>query len=69
MPGVVVTTAVRTGPNGANIAPSSTFFVCGSAERGPTDVAKLITSTSDFEEIYGTYSSSYTLHQHVRTYF
>jgi hypothetical protein len=69
MPGVVVTTAVRTGPNGANVAPSSTFFVCGTAQRGPTDEAKLITSVSDFEEVYGTYVSSNTLHQHVRTFF
>jgi hypothetical protein len=69
MPGVVVTTAVRTGPAGANIAPASTFFVCGTAERGSIVEAKLVTSVADFEELYGAYNGSYTLHQHVRTFF
>lgn len=69
MPGVVVTTAVRTGPAGANVAPASTFFVCGTAERGSTTEAKLVTSVADFEEMYGVYNGSYTLHQHVRTFF
>ena len=62
MPGVVVTTAVRTGPTGVTIAPSSTWFVAGTAERGSTTAARLVTSLSDFEAMYGDYNASYTLH-------
>lgn len=69
MPGVVVTTAVRTGPTGAGVAPASTYFVCGTAERGPVAEARKVASLSDFEEVYGDYNSSYTLHQNVQTFF
>ena len=69
MPGVVVTTGVRTGPTGVVVAPSSTWFVAGTAQRGPTNAAKLVTSLSDFETFYGTYDSAFTLHQQVKTYF
>lgn len=69
MPGVVVTTAVRTGPSTTNVAPASTFFVAGTAERGPTDEAKLVTSLAEFEVRYGGYTSSGTLHQQVQTFF
>lgn len=69
MPGVVVTTGVRTGPTGVIVAPSSTWFAAGTAERGPTDVAKLVTSLADFETYYGEYNASNTLHQHIQTYF
>ena len=69
MPGVVVTTAVRTGPSTANVAPTSTFFVAGTAQRGPTAQAKLVTSLADFETRYGNYTASGTLHQQVQTFF
>lgn len=69
MPGVVVTTGVRTGPSGVVIAPSSTWFVAGTAERGPTTVAKAVASLAEFETYYGDYNSSFTLHQQVQTYF
>jgi hypothetical protein len=78
MPGVVVTTGVRTGPSNAAVAPASTFFLCGTAERGPigynaaTDAlgtATLVTSLADFEAYYGGYNSSNTLHQHAQTFF
>lgn len=69
MPGVVVTTGVRTGPAAAPVAPASTFFLCGSAERGPEAEAKLVTSLTEFETYYGDYNSSFTLHQHAKTYF
>ena len=36
MPGVVVNTGVRVGGTGVEVAPSSTFFVVGTAERGRT---------------------------------
>lgn len=69
MPGVVVTTGVRTGPTGVVVAPSSTWFAAGTAQRGPTAKAQLVTSLSDFETYYGTYDASFTLHQQVKTYF
>lgn len=69
MPGVVVTTAVRTGPNVTNTAPASTFFVCGTAERGSTTEAKLVTSLAEFEALYGGYTASTTLHPQIQTYF
>jgi len=69
MPGVVVTTAVRTGPSTINVAPASTFFVAGTAKRGATDEAKLVTSIADFEVRYGGYTADGTLHQQVQTFF
>jgi hypothetical protein len=69
MPGVVVTTAVRTGPSTINVAPASTFFVAGTAERGATGEAKLVTSLADFEVRYGGYTADGTLHQQVQTFF
>lgn len=69
MPGVVVTTAVRTGPSTTNVAASSTYFLVGTAERGPTNAARLINSAAEFETWYGGYNASYTLQQQVKTYF
>lgn len=69
MPGVVVTTAVRTGPNAINVAPASTFFAVGISERGVTNVPKLVTSLAEFEALYGGYIATGTLHQQVQTFF
>lgn len=69
MPGVNVTTGVRVGPTGVDAAPASTFFIVGTAERGPVDEAMTVTSMSQFEAIYGGFSSSFTLNDNVRTYF
>ncbi len=69
MPGVSVTTAIRSGPSGANIAPASSYFVVGSAERGPVDVPVSVTSLADFELYYGGYNASFTLHQQVQLFF
>jgi hypothetical protein len=69
MPGVVVTTAVRTGPNTTNTAPASTFFVAGTAERGSISEAKLVNSLAEFEALYGGYTAAGTLHQQVQTFF
>jgi hypothetical protein len=69
MPGVIVTTAVRTGPSTTNVAPASTFFVAGTSERGTTSEAQLVTSLAEFESRYGGYTASGTLHQQVQTYF
>ena len=69
MPGVYVTSGVRTGPTTAAVAPASTFFVTGTAERGPIDVAKSVASLSEFQTYYGSYNSAYSLQQHVQTFF
>jgi len=69
MPGVVVTTAVRTGPSSANVTPSASFFVVGQTERGPSDEAVLVTSIADFEEKFGNYVSYGYVHPQVQTYF
>lgn len=69
MPGVRVTTGVRTGPSGVTVAPASTFFIVGTAERGPIDEAVLVQSVADFLGYYGDYNSSYSLYQQVQTFF
>jgi uncharacterized protein len=69
MPGLVVTTGVRVGSTGTADAPSSSFFVSGTAERGPTDDYRLVRSVGEFESIYGEYDSTGTLYQHLQTFF
>jgi hypothetical protein len=69
MPGVVVTTAVRTGPSVANVTPSATFFIVGRTERGPSDEAVLVTSLADYEEQFGSYVAYGVVHQQMQTYF
>jgi hypothetical protein len=69
MPGVSVTTAVRTGPAAGNVTPSATFFVVGMAERGPTDRPVRVISLADFESKFGGYVSYGYLHPTIQTYF
>jgi len=70
MPGVVISTAVRTGPSSATVRESSQLFVVGLAERGPSDEAVLVQSLAEFENIFGGFflSTSY-LHPTVETFF
>ena len=69
MPGVVVTTAVRTGPALAGVNPAATFFVAGMAQRGPTDEAVQVLSLADFESKYGGYVAYGYLHSTIQTFF
>ena len=69
MPGVVVNTGVRVGGTGVEVAPSSTFFVVGTAFRGRTATPFAIRSMADFENEFGGYDSNCTLHQHLETFF
>ena len=69
MPGLVVTTGVRVGSTGTADVPSSSLFITGTAERGPTDDYRLIGSVSELETIYGTYDATATLYQHLKTFF
>jgi hypothetical protein len=78
MPGVVVSTGVRSGPQAVTASPSSTYFLVGSAERGPTvyqggstttTAPQLVTSMAEFSTYFGSYSSSNTLWQNAKIFF
>lgn len=68
MPGVNVTTAVRTGPVGTGDVVAGQVFLVGEAERGPTDEPTLLRSFSDYTTYYGNYQSG-NLYSHVKTFF
>jgi hypothetical protein len=69
MPGVVISTAVRTGPSSPTVRESSQAFFIGLADRGPTDSAVKVASIEEFEDIYGGYVSYAYLHPTVETFF
>jgi phage tail sheath protein FI len=69
MPGVVISTAVRTGPSATTVRESSQLFVVGKATRGPVDEAVLVESIADFEATFGGYLSGSYLHPTVETFF
>ena len=69
MPGVTITTAVRSGPIGSTIRASSQAFFVGLTDRGPTNKAILVTSLAEFESYYGGYQSYSYLHPTVETFF
>lgn len=69
MPGIVVTTAVRTGPTNPQTAATATMFVAGITSRGPDGTSHLVTSLSDFEDIFGGYTSDGFVHQTIETFF
>ena len=69
MPGVTITTAVRTGPTSTTVRASSQAFFVGLAQRGPSDEAVLVTSLAEFEETFGEYVTYAYLHPTVQTFF
>lgn len=69
MAGIVLTTAVRTGPVTTTTAPTSTLFIAGVTEKGPEGDAKLITSVADYNAIYGGYISAGYVHESVQMFF
>jgi uncharacterized protein len=69
MPGVVISTAVRTGPSSATVRESSQLFVVGLAQRGPTGEAVLVQSLAEFENIFGGYIATSFLHPTVEAFF
>jgi phage tail sheath protein FI len=69
MPGVVISTSVRTGPSTATVRESSQLFIVGLTERGPSDEPVLIESLSDFEDIFGGYLSYSYMHPTLETFF
>ena len=69
MPGVSITTAVRTGPSSATVRESSQAFFVGLAQRGPSGEAVLVNSLAEFEETFGTYVTYAYLHPTVQAFF
>lgn len=69
MPGVIVTTAVRTGPTNTQTAATATMFVAGLTERGPDGTVHLITSLSDYEDIFGGSIAAGWTHETIETFF
>ena len=69
MPGVVISTAVRTGPSSATVRESSQLFVVGTASKGTTAAAVLIESLEQFENEFGGFLSTSYLHPTVETFF
>ena len=69
MPGVTISTAVRTGAVNAGSAPASTFFVVGRTERGTDSEAVLVTSLEDFETKFGGHVSGHYTWYTLKTFF
>jgi phage tail sheath protein FI len=69
MPGVVITTAVRTGPTSDTVRESSQAFFVGLAEKGTADEAVLVLSLAEFEEKFGGYVTYGYLHPTVQAFF
>ena len=68
MPGVNVTTAVRTGPVGTGDIVAGQVFMAGEAERASITAPTLLRSFSDYTTYYGNYQTG-NLYAHVKTYF
>ncbi len=69
MPGVTITTAVRTGPTSTGIAPASTFFVVGQTARGIDNAAVLVTSLEDYESKFGGHVTGHYTWYSLKTFF
>lgn len=69
MPGLVVTTGVRVGAAGTTDAPASSFFIVGTAERGPDSAYALIESMAQAESVYGGELAGTTLYRHLEIFF
>ena len=69
MPGVTISTAVRTGAVNTGVAPAATFFLLGTAERGKNSEAVSVTSLEDFETKFGEHvTGSYSWYS-TKTFF
>ena len=69
MPGVVISTAVRTGPSVPLANEASQAFFVGLTRRGPSDSAVVVRSLADFESVFGGYASWSLLHPTVEMFF
>jgi hypothetical protein len=68
-PGVVVTTAVRSGPTGTVRAPSGTYFPIGITERGPVDAPQRVQSMAEYRRIFGDRTAFTTLYDDLAAFF
>lgn len=69
MPGVQVTTSLKSGPSTPLQAASGQFFVAGLAERGPSDEATLIRGLADYESVFGKRPAYGFLYDTIKTFF
>ena len=69
MPGITVTTAVRTGPSSETVRESSQAFFVGLAQKGTAAQAVLVQNLAEFEEKFGTYQTYAYLHPTVQAFF
>lgn len=69
MPGVVVTTTVRSGPASPLRAPSSQFFVVGLTERGSTTTPTLVRGMADVDALLGARVAYGAVWDQLKTFF
>lgn len=69
MPGVIINTAVRTGPSTPTAREASQAFFAGICPRGPVTGASLVNSLEEFSAIYGPYTSTSMMHPTVEAFF
>jgi len=69
MPGVTISTAVRTGAVNAGAAPAQTFFVVGQTARGIDSEAVLVTSLEDYENKFGGHATGHYTWYTLKTFF
>lgn len=69
MPGVTVTIGAVSGPSAPTLAPASTYFVAGLADRGPTDTPTLVTSFAQFQTLFGARTSYSALWDDLKCFF
>lgn len=68
MPGVIVSTNVRSGPSGEGEVREAQAFFAGLTERGSTTEPTLVRGVSEFENYYGGYEAG-NLFMDVKTFF
>ena len=69
MPGVVISTSVRSGPSVTLLNEASQAFFVGKSLRGPADEAVLCLSLEQYEDQFGGYVTGYLLHSTVEAFF
>jgi hypothetical protein len=69
MPGVVVTTATKSGPSASLRAPSSQVFMVGQAERGDTTKAIILNGMADVSTYLGDRPTYGSLYDQLKVYF
>lgn len=69
MPGVDVTTSIRSGPANDSAVAEATYFAAGQAERGPIDRAVTVRSLAEFAATFGDRVTYGALWDDVRMHF